>query len=259
MSRFVRPPFPYKLGLNPSDPAVLARYSFPNYVDEAALPPLPEKIGHQNLLPVNLGMLGNDTVGDCVIAGADHEVMMWNADANKEVVFSTSTALADYSAITGYNPDDPNSDQGTNPVDAAKYRMKTGMIDVQGNRHKIDAWVSLDPKNVNHLQEALYLFGAVGLAWALPDSAQTQFQEGKPWAVVRGATIEGGHYTPLVGWDGTYYWIITWGRLQAVKPTFVKKYLNEALAYISLESLTDGKTLDGFDLATLQEDLKLVS
>jgi hypothetical protein len=192
-------------------------------------------------------MLGNDQFGDCVWAGAAHETMLWNLEQKKEVVFSRSSVLSDYSSLTGFTPDDPNSDQGTDMSDAAKYRRKVGVVDAHGQRHKVDAYLSIDAGNIAQLKQALYLFGAVGIGIKFPDSAMKQFNAGKPWSVVPNANIEGGHYVSVVGYDRQFY-VVTWGRLQKVTTGFLQKYMDEAIAYVSLESLDQsGKSLEGFN------------
>ena len=82
---------------------------------------------------------------------------------------------------------------------AASYRRKTGVIDTKGKRHKIVAYLALTKGNLDQHVSAAYLFGAVGVGIQFPASAMDQFNAGKPWDVVSGAKIEGGHYIPLVG------------------------------------------------------------
>src|SRR5258708_19194275 len=91
---------------------------FTDFLDTSALPPLPTgDFGHDSLVRASdWGMLGNDQYGNCVWAGADHEHMLWLAEAgvaNPTKLFNADTALADYSAATGFNPNSPWTDQGT--------------------------------------------------------------------------------------------------------------------------------------------------
>ncbi len=242
-----------KLGLKPL-PHDSRDFQFAKFRTAAPLPKRPKTFGHENLIKA-WGMLGNDQVGDCVLAGAGHEHMIWNAAAGKPVPkFTDECIISDYSAITGYNPNDPNSDQGTDMRAAAKYRMKTGIIDAAGVRHKIGAYVFIDSSNLDHILEAAYLFGAVALGVDMPQSAMDQFNSGLPWSVVKNSPIEGGHYVPLVAnrVDPT---IVTWAQLQRVKTAFLKKYCNTAVAYITEEYLAAGKSPEGFDLAALQSHL----
>src|SRR5690349_9390610 len=116
------------------------QFKLSTFTDLSKLPTPPASHGHQDEL-VSWGMLANDQVGDCVLAGADHETMLWNKLAGRTVQFTDTTALRDYSAITGYNPDDPSTDQGTDMQVAASYRRKTGVVDVHGTRHKVAAYL----------------------------------------------------------------------------------------------------------------------
>lgn len=216
----------------------------------------PTRFGHEALVS-NWGMLGNDQYGDCVFAGAAHETMLWNAERGITVPITAENALSDYGAVTGFTPDDPNSDQGTNVRDALDYRRQTGIVDATGARHKIAAYVALEPGNWSHVDEALYLFGAVGIGIEFPESAMVQFRNHKPWSVVHGAAIDGGHYVPLVAMRDNII-AVTWGQTQKLTKSFFSKYCDEAYAMLTEEMLTNGKTLEGFDLAHLQADLALL-
>jgi hypothetical protein len=238
-----------KLGKTPARPGAV-KFKLTDYL---ALPKPPAKYGHYSLIP-SWGMLGNDQYGDCVWAGAGHEVMLWNKEANRAVLFTDQDVLSDYSAVTGFNPNDPNSDQGTDMTVAASYRRKTG-VTAHGLRHKVLAYLALPVGDTTQLKQAVYLFGAVGVGIQFPASAMTQFNNGKPWSVTSSA-IEGGHYIPCVGYDSKYFYVVTWGKVQKCTYGFIKKYMDEAIAYLSAEMLTNNKSLEGFDLTALQGDLQ---
>lgn len=233
-------------------------FRFEHYFKPSQLPPVPDQFGHESLVTQPWGVLGNDSVGDCAIAGAGHETMLLNAEAGQQVPFSDQNTLADYSAITGYNPSDPSTDQGSVVADVLEYRRKTGMLDAAGARHKIAAYVSLEVGNLDHLYAALYLFGVVGIGINFPGSAMDQFSAGQPWTVVPGAQIEGGHYVPLIAKRDNML-CVTWGQTQTVSETFLTTYMDEAYAMLSPEMLSGGKSLEGFDLPALQADLQSVS
>lgn len=240
---------------------------YATYRTGAPLPGRPAQFGHETLLPANgWGMLGNgpdETVspgfkgaGDCVFAGGGHETMLWTAEGKGQPVLITgANALADYAAVTGYNQGDQNSDQGTNVRTALQYRQDTGLIDDAGDRHLIGAYLALEPGNTDHLLEALYLFGAVGIGIQVPSSAMDQFNGQQAWDVVVGATNEGGHYIPLVASRGNLV-CVTWGRTQEMTLDFYTKYCDEAWAIISPEMMAADKSPDGFDLSALQADFQ---
>ena len=262
---------PFRLG---KAPATYDRRDllFAQYRTHEELPSHPIHFGHEQLVAAKAWqMLGNgpdDTVapgfggaGDCVFAGGDHETMLWTLEGGQPATFTGATAVADYSAVTGYNPKAPldangnnPTDNGTNVRDALKYRQKTGLIDAKGRRHKIGAYVAVELGNMDQLLEALYLFGIVGIGIKFPNSAMDQFNAGRPWSVVPGPDPVEGHYIPLVAYR-TNLECVTWGRIQPMTRQFFTKYCDEAWTILSPEMLRADKSPEGFDLAQLQADI----
>lgn len=245
-----------KLGKKPARPGAV-KLELKQYLP-SALPPIPATFGHDSLVS-NWGMLANDRFGCCVFSGAAHESMAWNAAAHKVVTFSDKSVLSDYSAVTGFNPKDPSTDQGTDMAKAAAYRRKTGVVDAAGQRHKVAAYLAIRPGNLRELYAAAYLFGAVGIGLRFPDTAMDQFNANQPWTVRRGAHIEGGHYVPVLARRGGYIDVVTWGRVQPMTESFFEMYCDEAIVYLSEEYLSGGKTPEGFNDAQLRDDLAEVT
>lgn len=250
-------PTNYKLGKAPArEDAVKLKFS--TYIT-AALPKPPVTGGHKDLLNgVDLGMLGNDQYGDCVWAGAAHETMLWNKEAGNNVAFTPANALSAYHDVTGFDPENPSTDNGTDMQLAAKYRQDTGLLDATGTRHKVGAYLALDKGNKKEIMQAVYLFGLVGIGIEFPSSAMSQFSAGQDWTVVKGSTIEGGHYIPGVTYDAKFVYVITWGKVIRASWAFIKKYMDEGIVYFSPEMLIAAKSLEGFDVATLQKDLAAI-
>jgi hypothetical protein len=247
----------FKLGKLPARPGAV-KLKLATYLQPAELPTPPASFGHDT--QVNTWeMLGNDTVGDCVIAGALHETMLWTSIGSTAIPVSTDAAIKNYSAITGYDASDPSSDQGTDPAVAASYRRKTGIVDANGKRHRIGAYLALTPGDVEEHLLALYLFGAVGVGVRFPKTAMDQFHAGEPWDVVPGAEIEGGHYISAVARRDDQLVIVTWGKEQPMTDAFLKEYNDESYAYVSREYLKDGKSPEGFNIAQLKADLAAVT
>lgn len=244
-----------KLGKLPARKDAI-KFKLNDYIDLSKLPKPPKTFGHENLVdPTGWLMLGNNEYGDCLWAGAAHETRMWNLEAGNSVDFTDASVLSDYSAVTGFKPSDPSTDQGTDMQVAANYRRKTGVLDAHGNRHKVAAYLALKPGDVTELYIAMYLFGAVGIGLEFPASGMDQFNAGKPWSVVKGASIEGGHYVPLVARRKSLE-CITWGKAQALTVGFLEKYNDESIVYISDEALTNNKSPEGFNAMQLQTDLE---
>lgn len=242
-----------KLGKKPARPGAM-KLRLLDYVDPAKLPPVPANFGHDKLVS-NWGMLANDKYGCCVWSGAAHETMLWNKMAGKDVAFSDDSVLSDYSTVTGFSEFIADSDQGTDMVAAAQYRQKTGVLDAAGNRHKVAGFLSLDIGDLNQVWAASFLFASVGVGINFPESADQQFNAGLAWDYIPGSKVVGGHYFPINGRKNGVLYGVTWGRLQAISTSFLQNYVDEGIAYISDEMLTNGKSVLGFDQTALLADL----
>ena len=208
-------------------------------------------------------MLLNDELGDCVPAAAGHMIQEWTEYAGKPVTPINSQILAAYEQIGGYNPADPLTDQGCDMLTALKVWRNSGIAD-----HKIDAFVSLEPGNLQQLKLATYLFGNAYLGLALPLSAQDQ---AAGWFVDDSAGAGaaygswGGHCVPTVGYDNEGFTVVTWGALLNMSPNFYRRYCDEAYAILSsdwitatkitVNSIQGGDACNGFDFAQLKTDL----
>ena len=234
---------------------------FSTYRTAAALPAPPDGWGFDNVVAQGTwGMLGNDTVGDCVFAGFAHEVILTSTVAGHPTAFTDTGVLSDYSAVTGYVPGDPSTDRGTNVREGLGYRRSTGIVDANGQRHKIGAYLSLDVTKItagdfSEVAEAVYLFGAVGLGIQVPQSAETEFSEHKMWSYVAGSPNAGGHYVPVIA-HRKHVECVTWGRVQPMGTRFLEHYVDEAWAIVSPDFLNAaGESPQGFNLTQLTADL----
>lgn len=262
-----------KYGMQPVRPAaVRGMLQFKNYVTMSALPAVPEKFGHQGLVP-DWGMLLNDRIGDCAIAGSLHETMLWNTEANKTVTLNTSlsaenSAAVNYAAVTGYQPgpelEDPSSppnpsDQGTDVPTLINYRLNTGLIDGSGQRHKIGAAVALDAGDWDQLIYAAYYFDGVGVGINCPSQWQEAFADGKPWTALRDPDVDGGHYITAVGYGLTnpgMIDLVTWGAIVSMTKSGYAQASTQTFAYLSEEKLLNGIDLEGLNLTQLRTDIQ---
>jgi hypothetical protein len=244
------------LGKRPARPGAVS-LRLKKYIDYSRLPVPPASFGHDT--PISAwGMLANDQWGDCVWAGAAHETMLWRQMAGSPpVVFMDAQVLSDYSSVTGFAFTDA-TDQGTDLQVAASYRLKTGIVDAAGVRHKIEAYIGIDAGDIQGLLASAYLFGAVGVGVVFPDSAMLQFDSKSPWNPVPGSVIEGGHYIPLVARRNGRCVFVSWGQEQDGTDAWVNQYNDENVAYLSEEVLSGGKSIEGFDLDQLKYDIAVL-
>lgn len=249
-----------KLGLKPARPGSI-KLKFADYGAAAALPTPPRNFGHYPLVK-QFPMFGNDSFGDCFFAGGGHEHQLWRAQGRSTVSFTDHNILSAYGEATGFTPNDPNSDQGTDMDEGAAWRRKVGIADSSGARHKVSAYVDLvsGQSALDQIAVATYLFGAAGIGIEVPQYAMDQFDAGKPWDIARKNTkILGGHYIPVVGRQDDHYLVVTWGKLQPVTARFLNKYCDQGVAYLSTEILWGGKSIEGFNSSQLLDDLRHVA
>lgn len=218
------------------------------------LPRPPGAFGHYNLLHQPWGMLGNDHLGDCVVAGACHETMVLGAMAGNTIAFDDAHTIADYRAAQG-NPPWPFNDHGLDMIKFAGWRRMVGIHDSRGIRHRIDAYAELT--SINQLVEASYYLGVAGVGLNLPASAEKWWAELQPWTDTSESPSGEGHYVCHVGRNSRgFNLIVTWGRLQAVSDDFLEKYKMCYLAYLSREQLnSQGFSPNQYDAAKLQSFL----
>lgn len=245
-----------KLGKAPARPGAV-KLQFSDIANIAQLPAPPTSFGKEALVK-NWGMLGNDTAGDCVFAGAGHEVMLWNAEAGKRVDISTATALKNYSKVTGYDPKQTDTegnnptDQGTDVADWLSIRRKSGFLDDHGNAHKIGAYVALEPGNVDQLRYAAYYFDGVGIGVKFPEQWMDTFSRGgRTWDAVKRPNWAGGHYITAVAFRDLNPVIITWGTPVELTLSGYKQTADEVYAYLTPEKIANGVDSNGISYSTL--------
>lgn len=237
----------YKLGkgpaVRPHALSLLSAYSrgkLPKPRAEVPVPAVPD-----------WGMLGNDTVGDCTIAGAGHLILAADAEVGEhDPAPDTPQAKAQYFAITG------GQDTGCVEADVLKLWYRAGLF---SPANRVAGYAPVDPRDVTAVHQAIDLYGAAYIGVQLPESAQQQFADGEPWTVDPDSPIEGGHCIVLVGYDQQYVQAVTWGAVVNVAYPWLAEFMEECWAVIPQAFVEAGHdAVDRLDLAALQADLALV-
>lgn len=232
----------------------------------SALAPPPPQSGYVDNVPT-WPMFLNDSIGDCTIAAAAHILQQWTTYATKPFIPTDAQVLQAYEAVSGYRPNNPDSDRGAVMLNVLKYWKNKGIAG-----HKIIAYVSVNPLNINEVRQAIQLFGNCYIGVALPISAQTPKTgtNGKPlWSIPDASTGSdgnpgswGGHCIPMVSYGidpqgNTQSEIITWGQIYNMTWDFFQKYCDEAYAILTQDWIeANGQSPSGFNLSQLQTDLK---
>ncbi len=219
-----------KLGRSERSPQ--AKINLRDFMDvekaKAAWPVSEEESVDYATLVSSWPMFLNDQLGDCTCAGAAHAVQVFAAMAGESFTVTDVDVERMYEA-SGYVPGEPETDQGWTLQAAAEYLQKMGL---QGEPNiAADAEVSVEDEDAQ--QVALELFGCLYEGMECPESALTQAQEGKPWSVVSGSPIAGGHCVirPKSVLRKTGYHV-SWGALIPATEQFDKEYFDEYRVFV---------------------------
>jgi len=222
---------------------------------KGGLPAAPAEVSWITKVPQPWNMFLNDKLGDCVLAACGHMIMQWSFFAGSPFVPSDDQILTAYEAVGGYDPGNPNTDNGADMLTALNYWRQTGVAG-----HKILAFASVDWTNRDEMRAAIQIFGNVYLGVQLPLSAQ-----GKPlWTVADGGIYTsggepgswGGHCIPVMAESPETDSVITWGGITKMSHNFLTDYADEAFAVLSPEWLAaNGQSPSGLDLDQLNQDL----
>jgi len=205
-----------------------------------------------------LPMYLNDKLGDCVAAAAGHMIQQWNFYAGHPSQPEDSDILKAYEDVGGYDPGNPDTDNGMDMLSFLKYWATTGV-----GGHKIGAFLAVDWTDARQVRQAIGLFGNLYLGVGLPVSAQGQ----AAWTVGDGGIYKqagepgswGGHCIPLMASSPLSHTCVTWGATLKMSHNFLVDYGDEAFVVLSQDWIeTDGVAPSGFDLAQLRSDLAAV-
>lgn len=143
------------------------RLRLSNYLDKARLPPSPATADFdQKALAVLTDIEGNDNYGDCVEAEEAHYLAGITAYAGAMVSYTPAQVLAMYTALTNFNPSDPSTDQGTDPIACLNYFVQNSYLDGSKNI----GWASVDMTKPEEVKFAISQCGNLKIWLSLPDA-----------------------------------------------------------------------------------------
>lgn len=221
---------------------------------KASLPAAPPSYDFSNRIH-DLGMLGNNIYGDCTAAGVAHLVQAWAAYNGVSYIPSDAATLKFYEDSCGYKPGDPSTDNGGTLIDVLKH-WKANPFD----GHEIDAYVAVNPKNLDEVKQALYYFGGLYVGLQLPKSAENQQIWDVPWLGFRGngepGSLGGHCVANILDYDERGLTTITWGQLKLMTWPFFESYCDECFCVLSPDWYGPEKVAPtGFDSVALAQDL----
>lgn len=233
----------------------LRDYLVPNPI----LPEPPAEVSWVRDVTPDFPMDLNDQIGDCVIAAMAHMIQQWTffaTNGSGTVIPTNAQVLTAYEALSGYEPDNPSTDNGVVMLDALQYWKSAGFAG-----HKILAYMAVDWNNLTEIFQAIQLFGNVFLGVSLPLTVQST----DDWTVALGGTHTddgapgswGGHCVPIMAASPETLTVVTWGQTLKMSHNFLFDYAEEAYVVLSADFFTKlGKTPGvGLDVNQLLADL----
>lgn len=224
-----------------------------SYITPELPPPPPSKDWTNGI--TGWGMMLNNVLGDCTIAGAAHAVQVWSANTGSIATVPDPTIQTLYEQWDGYVDGDPSTDNGGVELDVLNYWKKQGL-----DGHQLLAFA--DPKfsNLVEIRQSIALFGGVYIGLALPLTAKTQ----DVWDVVPSNAANakknswGGHCVFVPKYDESSFTCITWGQLKTMTVAFWKKYCDEAHTLLGQDWFAENACPAGFNQDQLMADLKAI-
>ena len=188
---------------------------------------------------------GNDTLGDCTIAAVAHGVTTYRGLVKRDSIPRAKAVEKLYFHLTG------GVDSGLNCLDVMNYWRQNGALG-----EKIFAYVSIDPKNHTHIEQAMQIFGGVYLGFQVQQNCVQEFNNHQPWTP--GPLTNDGHAVFAVGYDANEVTVLTWGNTQQGTWAWWDECVDEAYAILPQDAKQAGFA-PGFDLAQLEADINDVA
>jgi hypothetical protein len=191
----------------------------------------------------------NDRYGDCVIAGRYHVTGVETANSAAGVTFvaTDNQLIADYSAIGGFDINNPDAtDQGCDEDTALAYWQHHGLADGTKDLGSL----SLDATNKTQVMQAIYLFENIIICIELPDAWVNPFPAGNDfvWDVAGAPVPQNGHSIMACGYDPVKgVRICTWGMMGWLTWAALAKYAKLSAGgslnvILTAEQLSKGQT-----------------
>jgi hypothetical protein len=202
----------------------------------------------------------NNTLGDCVIAGIGHVVGVLTGGAGQQFLYTDQEITQLYSAIGGYVPGHPNTDNGCDEQTALNYWQHNG---APAGSHQIAGWMSVNGADPVEYRTALWLFENLYFGLELPDKwlNPEPTAPGFTWDVAGPPDQNNGHCIIGVGYTAKGVKICTWGMLGLLTDAAIAKYATKAgegelYAVLSQDAINRAATKapNGFDWSQLVAD-----
>jgi hypothetical protein len=230
------------------------------------LPPPPASVNYTANMAANLGMMLNDTLGDCTCAAVYHAFQVWSFNAAGQMQTQPDGDVEKlYELACGYKPSQGGEGPGGNEQHVLTYLLRTGAPTGPSGAttQKIAAFVEVDPRNTDDVKRAIVDCGVAYIGFNVPQFLMPPppAQPPQVWDVQSGdGSIIGGHAVVLAGYDANGARLISWGQYYTMTWAFFAKYVDEVYAIADSGWMTaKGTSPGGLSLAQLEVQMKALA
>lgn len=218
-----------------------------------ALPVAPASVDWSKGI-TNWGMMLNDSIGDCTVAGIGHACQVWTANVGTEVTPTDAEVLRAYEVWCGYNPNDPSTDQGGICLDVLSDFKNMGFFN-----NKLTAFAAVDTWKRQAIKQCIYLFGGCYIGLNVPNYVMDNPDPSIVWEnSLSNRDIAGGHCVFCIGYESNIISFISWGSIYRMTEAFWRNFVDEAYGMISPDWIGTTGAPNGFNLAQLEADVAAI-
>ena len=184
-------------------------------------------------------MWGNDRYGDCAFAAHAALVSTWTHAAQADVVLTDAEVLANYAAVTGFDPATGANDNGTVLLDQINHWRRTGLERPGQTLDYLTAYGLINPSNVAAIKRAIAYLGGVMAGVQVPKGFMA-LGLGETWDITKlsGEDLDpiGGHAIALTGYNPSGIFFCTWGSRTFMPWDTFTRISDEAYGLISRQN-----------------------
>jgi len=223
---------PMKWGRNLPPPTAKRGLALSDFLQAGWAPPVPVPARPDWAAAAIAGLEdidGNDQYGDCCFAGIMHLICILIGNTGATLPFpSRAQALALYTAVTGFDPNDPSTDVGGDLPTVMDYVKAHGAY--EDGSFKLTGYVSVDASNPDEVRAADYIFGGTYRGVMLPQGWTNPMpsKSGFVWDVAGDPDSSQGHCITGYGDNKQGGFVDTWGLFGTVTEAADAKYFTTA-------------------------------
>jgi len=222
----------------------------------------PASVDYTKGMPANLGMMLNDTLGDCTCAAVYHAIQVWTFNSGGQIDTEPDPDVEKlYILACGYNPRVPGEGPGGNEQTVLAYLLNTGAPTgpTGATTQKIAAYVEVDPRNLDDVKRTIHDCGVAYIGFNVPESVMPPGKQPPAvWDYVpKESKSIGGHAVVLAGYDSNGARVISWGQYYTMTWKFFAHFVDEVYAIADNDWIeAKGTTPGGLTLAELEVQMQ---